>query len=401
MTEDDYFAHLRAAPPALAVERQFHAAGLTAPGRLAFGCGAAQSAGRHLAALTEQRRVLLISDAVLAGIGMVALLTGWLQAAGFSVVTFAEVEPEPSLQTAERAHALARSEAVDAVVGLGGGSVLDVSKFVALGLGTDLGIDALSLPGGIQPTMRMAPLLLIPTTAGTGSETSIYAVLTAGSTKRALASPVLVPQAAILDPLLTFSMPARVTAMTGLDALTHATEAMMHSNATPMCQALSAGAIRLIGGALRRACTTPDDHAARYDMLAGSAMAMMSFSQSGGLWAHSVSYVLGHHLAVPHGLGCALGLPALLRFNAASCPQVLAEIGHQLGATDAAGAVEQLMRDTGLPTSLAGVGMTQQQLPTCAAEMLDRYPRPFNPRPMSAAEGLHYWQDMFAGAPAR
>ncbi|CAH1691976.1 Alcohol dehydrogenase [Hyphomicrobiales bacterium] len=397
MDQARYRELLDAAPAVLAVERHLCVPGNGVPGSFTYGYGSARSVGTRVKALTDDADVLLISDRVLSELGLVALLSEWLQASGFRVTQFCDVDPEPHVGTAEAAVELARTSGIRAVVGVGGGSVLDVSKIVALSLQTGESVDALTLPGGLRPGMSMAPLLLLPTTAGTGSETSIYAVLTSGTTKRALANAALVPGGAILDPLLTFSMPKRVTAMTGMDALAHAIEALMHKAATPMCTALSIGAVHLIANSLRQGCAEPENYQARFEMLLGSAMAMMSFSQSGGLWAHSVSYVLGHHFAIPHGLGCALGLPALIRFNEAECADTLNVFAGMLGGGDAAVQVQRLMADIALPTSLKEIGIKEDSLPDLAKEMALLYPRPFNPRPMDESQQLEYWRSMYRG----
>ncbi|MCX8999595.1 iron-containing alcohol dehydrogenase [Rhizobiaceae bacterium BDR2-2] len=402
MDHETYRALLSGAPDHLKETRAFQAAGLKAPGVFLYGLGAGEALGRTVSALTVGRKVLLISDAVLDRLGLAPLVAAWLAEAGFAVTLFTDVEPEPHLETVEKVSALARRADVSAIVGLGGGSVLDVAKVAALSLGTG------RMPADIVrghprfETEVMAPLVLVPTTSGTGSETSIFAVVTDGTTKRSLSGPALVPQAAILDPLLTVSMPASVTAMTGMDALTHAIEAVMHTAATPMCDALSFGAIALLSRSIRTARAEPQNLAARYDMAVGSALAMMSFNLSGGLWAHSVSYVLGSYNGTPHGLGCALGLPCLMDFNRSAVPQALAGVARAMGVSgDPARAIQALMADLGLPVNLAQHKVSAADLRALSEEMARLYPRAANPRPMNAQESLAYWQAMYEGRLSR
>ncbi|VDC30516.1 iron-containing alcohol dehydrogenase [Pseudogemmobacter humi] len=374
--------------------------GLKGPGGLICGCGALTDlAGRVRALLSREGPILIVADPVVAGLGWCDLAEEILARADLRTLRFAQVEAEPSLETASAVVAMAAPHAPALILGIGGGSAMDVAKIAALALG--LGCDARDVLAQSPSTAGPGalPLILVPTTAGTGSEVSLFAVATAGSEKRSLIGRGILPELALIDPMLSATMPASVTAMTGMDALTHAIEAMMHVKATPLIDGLALGAVTLIGRALRRACQDGSDMEARHDMAVAAALSMIAFNQTGGLWAHSVSYLLGEHCKAPHGLGCALGLAALMRYNEPVCGPALRSIAAALqpGATEAgeaAGAVTRLMHDIGLPGDLSGFGLPHGALSRLASEMLQRYPRAGNPRPMDATEAIGYWHDM-------
>ena len=396
LTETEIDRLLATAPQPLRQVRPFLTAGLTAPGSFLVGLGAVRQVGAVAAALTQGRRAVLVSDHVIAGTGAVAVAEGRLADAGFRVSTFLDVEPEPHLATIERVEMLALTQGADVVIGLGGGSVMDVAKIAAIAIGS--GHSAASHLGAPQATPRAGrlPLVLLPTTSGTGSEVSIFAVATMDGRKRSLVGPELVPHAAILDPLLTLSMPAKVTAATGLDALTHATEAVMHAAATPLNEVLSTGAIATIMRALPAAVKDGFDLDARYAMAVASSLAMMSFNLSGGLWAHSVSYVLTSHHKMPHGLGCALALPCLVDFNASAISAVLDRLSPVFGGAPSA-RIRHLLEAVDVPPGLASHGVGEAELPILADEMLALYPRAANPVSMDYDAALVFWQKMHAG----
>lgn len=400
LTEAEIDRLLAAAPLPLQQVRPFLTAGLTAPGTFLVGLGAVRQVGAVAAALTAGRRAVLVSDHVIAGTGAVAIVEGRLADAGFDVAAFLDVEPEPHVATIERVESLARMRGADVVIGLGGGSVLDVAKIAAIAIGSGHpAASHLHAPQGTSRAGRL-PLILLPTTSGTGSEVSIFAVATMDGQKRSLVGPELVPHAAILDPLLSLSMPPKVTAATGLDALTHATEAVMHVAATPLNEMLSAGAIAAIMRALPLAVKDNFDLEARFAMSVASSLAMMSFNLSGGLWAHSASYVLTSHYKMPHGLGCALALPWLVDFNGAASSVVLDRLAPVFGGAPAA-RIRDLMESVNIPLSLSDHGVSEAELPVLAAEMLALYPRAANPVFMDCEAALVFWQKMHAGQSCR
>lgn len=401
-TLSDKFDVLRASVPAnLQKIRSFRSPGAQPSRGISYGVGAVDEIGAAAIRLGANGTVLIVSDPVLEALGLVDLVAARLEASGLVSARFTDVKPEPVVENVIEAEAEARRVGAELVIGLGGGSAMDVAKVVAVGLGGRVSGQRYVSDPSCRAGAGRAPLILVPTTSGTGSEVSEYAIILEGKEKRLIASPDLLPDLALLDPLLTMSMPRSVTAATGLDALTHAIEGMTNLVATPINDGLSLAAITMIGRSLRRAANAPDDVAARYDMLVASAFAMMSFNLSGGLWAHSVSYVLGSAMPTPHGLGCALGLPSLLRFNQPTVAAQHAQIATALGMDAANGdcpvadAVEGLMKDVGMPVSLREHGIDEADLDALSEAMTRLYPRVNNPRPMSGSEARAYWQAMF------
>ncbi|WP_417797436.1 iron-containing alcohol dehydrogenase [Terasakiella pusilla] len=408
MNRNDFFAKLSAYPEHLKLVKSVGAPGLRAPSKFLVGLGAAQQIGSVAKGLTSGRKALLVSDGVLEKLGLVSLIASFMEDEGLEVVTFTDVEAEPHIETLEKLHANVKDSAIDVIVGLGGGSAMDMAKLVSqcLGKGQD--------PRPYIDTFDAnedhgLPLILLPTTSGTGSEVSVFAIVSAGDTKKYLSSDIFIPHAAILDPILTATMPKSVTAITGMDALTHAIEAIMHRNASPIVEAFGYGAVELISRSLRGAVNEPDNLEMRYDMLVGAAMAMMAFNLSGGLYAHSVSYVLTSYKGTPHGLGCALGLPYLMDFNLPVVENRLARLARLMcgdatsadqstAAKQCVAAVVALMADIGLPTTLRDYDVPEEVVVELAKEMHSKYPRPGNPRDMSEDDSIGYWSAMYNGS---
>ena len=270
-------------------------------------------------------RVLLVTDPGMMATGLVQRATDGLRAAGVAVTLFDQVQADPPesivLQAAEQARG------ATGVIGFGGGSSLDVAKLAAL-----LAASAQSLAQaygiGNAQGPRL-PLVLVPTTAGTGSEVTPISIVTTGeSEKMGVVSPLLLPDLALLDPELTLGLPAHVTAATGIDAMVHAIEAYasVNANNNPISRALALEALGLMGCMLLRAVQKPDDLEARTDMLLGSMLAGQAFANSPVAAVHALAYPIGGHYKVPHGLSNALVLPHVLRFNAQVAPEAYAEL---------------------------------------------------------------------------
>src|SRR5205807_8191979 len=288
------------------------------PGRVWFGAHASERLGEWLQELgLRPGRALLVTDAVVDRLRLAAGIDAGLAAAGFDVHRFAEIPGEPSIEVADHAAALARRIAPALVVGVGGGSVLDVAKLAG----------ALARnPGGVRdythvatPRQRFAeaavPTILVPTTAGTGAEASQNAVVTIGDRKAfANGHPQLLPTGVILDPLLTYSLPPPVTAHTGLDALSHCMEGTLSTNATALTDQMAAQGTGLIFGALRRACGANPDPAARAHMLLAAYLGGLSLN-AGMVLGHSIAYTIANRLHLPHGLSCARALPYPLAYS--------------------------------------------------------------------------------------
>jgi alcohol dehydrogenase class IV len=252
-------------------------------------------------------------------------------------------------------------------------------------------------------------LILAPTTSGTGSEVSMNIVMALGEDKIFLSDPYYYPDIALVDPGLTVSMPPVVTANTGIDALSHAVEGMLHKKAHPFCDAICLAGIEMIGAFLRRAVADGEDMEARYYMSLGSTVSMMGMMMGGALFAHSASYAISKYRPTPHGLGCALPLPYTMAYNLPVCTSKLARIAAAMGeqiwmyseldaAHLAVQAVARLNEDVGIPITLQELdGIKEEDLEDMAALMIKNWPRPLNPRPMGPEESVQFWRSMWDG----
>ena len=383
----------------------FTTAGMVAPNRIIFGCGAIDKVGDEAARLV-QGKALLISDNVLKNLGTLDSIQAHLKTAGFEVLIFANVEPEPHVELAETIFETFAEEDIGVVIGVGGGSVLDITKLMAMSLAHKIPPRRYCL-AEVDPEPRGLPLILAPTTSGTGSELGSYSVIAVDNEKKPFH--VTFADIAIVDPKLTVSMPAHVTAYTGMDALSHAIEAIMHKDANPIGDMLCLGGIELAGAHLRRAVADGEDLEARFYMSMAASLSYMGMNMTGVVYAHSASYVITQYQPTPHGLGCALALPYNMAFNIPNSGAKLARIAAALGGqTDAlseqqaaklaVNSIYELLGDIGLPTSLKQHGgITESELTAAAEMMIEKYPRPENPRPMDRDEAIQFWRNMWAG----
>jgi alcohol dehydrogenase class IV len=361
----------------------FHSAG-----QLLFGRNAVRQLG-EVAARLGAKRVLLVTDPMLVKAGVAERLRAPLVESQVTIEVFDGGEPEPSLRAASACIAAANAFRPDVIVGLGGGSNMDLAKITATLLAHGGGprdyVGDDKIPGPVWP------LVCVPTTAGTGSEVSAAAVLTDSDNqiKVGILSNYLRPRVALVDPLLTVTCPPKVTADSGIDALTHAIEAYTAvDNATfplpagertvyqgrhPLADALAEKAIALIGANLRRAVARGDDLDAREGMSLGATLAGLAFSNVGVALVHAMEYPVGGATHVSHGAGNGLLLPFVMRFHLALRQKEFAAIARLLGedvqgldepraAERAITAVELLRSDIGIPQRLRDIGVRQEQL---------------------------------------
>lgn len=327
-------------------------------------------------------RVLVVTDPGMMATGIVDRALATLKTAGMSASVFSDVQADPPEDVIHAATKAA--EGMDGVIGIGGGSSIDVAKLAALlAVGSEKLKDVYGV--GMAKGPRL-PLIAVPTTAGTGSEVTPISIVTTGaSEKMGVVSPVIIPDLALLDPELTRDLPAHVTAATGVDAMVHAIEAYASAspNNNPVSRSLACEALRLMGAALERAVTTPHDLEARADMLLGSLLAGQAFANSPVAAVHALAYPIGGHFKVPHGLSNALVLPHVLRFNAATAPEPYAELAPiafpdlsglsvQDAASGFADALEALSARCGLPQGLQAVGITENDLPLLARDAMNQ-----------------------------
>jgi len=365
-----------------------------------FGPGSFALLG-ELTATQMGTRIMLVTDPGMMSTGIVARAKMLLKDAGVAVTLFSEVLADPPEHVIEAAVALARSAGVQGIVGLGGGSSMDVAKLVALlAAGAEQLRDVYGIGKAKGPRL---PLILVPTTAGTGSEVTPISIVTTGvSEKMGVVSPVLLPDVALLDPELTLGLPAHVTAATGIDAMVHAIEAYASASANnnPISRNLALQALRLMGGAILKAVHSGSDAAARGDMLLGSMLAGQAFANSPVAAVHALAYPLGGHFHIPHGLSNSLVLPHVLRFNVVTAPDAYAEMAphafpdlDRLQGQDRAEAfceaLADLSRDCGLPQTLRELDIPLEWLPRLARDAMNQKRLLINnPRPLREADAL-------------
>jgi alcohol dehydrogenase len=380
---------------------------------LVFGRGAVGQIGDTVHRLPA-RRVFVITDAVLDRIGVVSKVLASLNEAGITVDVFAGGQTEPSLNLVAACTAAARKFAPDSVIGLGGGSNMDVAKMTAVLLAH--GGDVRDYLGDDRVPGPILPLICVPTTAGTGSEVSGAAAFTDtdNAVKVGCLSNFLRPKVGLVDPLLTVSCPPKVTADSGIDALTHAIEAYtavdnadfplppgersVYQGRHPMGDLCAEKAIRLCGQHLRRAVSHGADLDAREGMALAATLAGLAFSNVGVALVHALEYPVGGATNCSHGEGNGLLLPHVMRFNLPARRREFVRIAELLGedrrslsedkaANWAIDAVERLQSDIGIPRQLRKLGVKEDQLADFAekAVAIKRIIR-VNPRPVTTAD---------------
>ncbi|WAT18205.1 iron-containing alcohol dehydrogenase [Aurantiacibacter sp. MUD11] len=336
-------------------------------------------ASANLAPLLPDGPVLFVTDANLRALGLTdAALSGF---AGRELAVFDEVQEDPSEASALGAVELGRSIGAKAVIGFGGGSPMDVAKAAAYLLGSGEPIE--DIYGVGAATGEGLPLVLVPTTAGTGSEATPISILTVGETsKKGIVAPALYADWAVLDAGLTTGLPRHVTAATGVDAMVHAIEAFTTKRLkNPVSDALAKEALRLLSANIRAACDTPNDLAVRDAMLRGSYLAGVAFANAPCAGVHALAYPLGGHFHVPHGLSNALMLPHVLAHNmpvaremyaelAVEIAPDLASLGTQARAQCFVEALVSIAADIGLSPKLADVGIEAGHLDLLADEAM-------------------------------
>ena len=360
--------------------------------QIMFGRDAVKQLG-DIATRLRAKQVLIVTDPILEKAGLLERVQQPLLAAGLNVAAFTGGEPEPSMQAALACYDMAKTFQPDVLVGLGGGSNMDLAKLAAVllkhGGGPRDYIGDDKIPGPIFP------LICVPTTAGTGSEVSAATVITDAENhiKVGILSNYLRPTAAVVDPLMTLSCPPKVTADSGIDALTHAIEAYtaidnadfplpagertVYQGKHPMGDLCAEKAITLVGKFLRRAVNDGNDLEAREGMALAALLAGLAFSNVGVALVHAMEYPVGGAVHCSHGAGNGLLLPYVMRFNLPAKLKAFAEIASLLGenvaglsdnaaAEKAIAAVEKLRNDIGVPQRLRDIGVKPEQLRTFA-----------------------------------
>jgi alcohol dehydrogenase class IV len=345
--------------------------------RLTAGAGKSEA----LADLLPEGPVLFVTDERLVSLGITDLAREALQESRRDIILFDGVEADPSRTTLEAATEAGRSAGVKSVIGFGGGSPMDVAKLAAYLLGS--GDDLDTIWGVDIANGQRLPLVLVPTTAGTGSEATPISVITCeGGVKLAVNARPLTADWAVLDPRLTIGLPREVTAATGIDAIVHSIEAYTSARLkNPLSDALAREALRLLTSNLLTACTRPGDAAAREAMLLGAHLAGLAFSNAPVAGVHALAYPLGglHHL--PHGVTNALMLRHVLQHNSEAAREHYAELapivvpdckaeGTQARVALLIDRLDQLVSDSGIATRLRDYGIDIAEAPTLAREAM-------------------------------
>ena len=339
---------------------------LLQPPRIHFGAGCAADAVSALARSGHRRVFLLTSPSVLA---QATELAGHFRASGAEVEIAIGVPPEPTTACCEGLRARARVFAPDLVLALGGGSVLDVAKLVAALHDRP---DPISAFYGINILAgRRTALVCAPTTSGTGSEVSPNALLfdEAAVAKKAVISPALVPDAAIVDPALTLSLPPALTATTGIDALAHCLETYANRVAHPLVDQRSLEGVRLIGANLARCIEDGSDLAARSAVALGSLYGGLGLGPVNTTGVHALAYPLGGEFHMAHGLSIALLLPHVVRFNLSALPERHAALAEALGGRsvyELPDLLARLIARCGIDARLSAHGIPREALPRLA-----------------------------------
>jgi alcohol dehydrogenase class IV len=377
-------------------------------GRIISGAGSALQLADQCRRLGISKP-LLVTDPGLMAIGLVQPVLAALEAEGFVAEVYDQVREDPPEATVLAAADLGRSRHVDGVLAVGGGSSMDVAKVVAVLLGGDQALADLYGVGNVAG--GRLPLILVPTTAGTGSEATPVAVITTGETTKAgVSSPVLLPDVALLDADLTLGLPPIITAMTGVDAMVHAIEAYTSRHQkNPLSDNLARQALKLLARNIRAAVHDGQNREARENMLLGACLAGQAFANAPVAAVHALAYPLGGHFHIPHGLSNSLVLPSVLEFNAPQASELYAELVDIVVGEPVSGSPEArtgvliaelrtLIDDVSLPATLERAGVPEQSLEMLAEDaMLQQRLLVNNPRDVAYDDALAIYRAAYWG----
>lgn len=359
------------------------------PTAIEFGNGVINDLSKHVIKLNGTK-VLVVGDPGLVRAGVVDKLTKPLSDKRIPYVTFTDIETDPDIHSVDKGIQLAKEKGCDIVVGVGGGSSLDTAKAIGL---------MLTNPGHIRDYVGMnlvpnpaVPVIAVPTTAGTGSEMTIWSVLSdkEKKVKLSVGSTFNCPTLALCDPELTTSLPPYITAATGMDALTHALESYVNKATQPISEGLSVQSMKMIAKNLRLAVVQGENVEARYQMLLASLIAAMAFNSTRLGLAHALAIPLGAHFKIPHGVVNAILLPEVMHFNLIGSVEKFAEIAaifreniegltEREAAEKSVTAIRQLKKDIGIVQTLSDFGVEEKHLDMIAEEAMLSGNVPVNP----------------------
>jgi alcohol dehydrogenase len=371
------------------------------PTRIEYGSGAVEKLADELD-LIKARRVMLITDVRLASSGVLSRFTTHLASKRIAYDIFARVEANPKDYNVEEGAKKAAFDKPECLVAIGGGSPIDCAK--AINVVAANGGQVRDFEGNGKIPGEVLPLIAIPTTAGSGSEVTFSAVVTDSREhfKFSIKDPKIAPRVALVDPEMTLSMPAALTAATGMDALTHAIEAYTAKAAEPLSDAVALYAVELITTHLRTAVSDGQNVEARSGMLLGSLLAAIAFSHSDVAAVHCIAEALGGQYDLPHGVCNAVTLPAIMAFNLNYCVDRYARIALAMGLGDgrvesrarqAVAEVKKLAADIHLP-EFRQLGIKESDFEKLANDSVANGSNRDNPRPMEKGDYLKVLREL-------
>jgi len=372
------------------------------PTRILFGFGSLEGLGKEVEDLGA-KSVFFVTDKVIEKTGTAAKVLGHIKGVKHDI--FDEIEPEPKIEVAERIAAGVRSSDYDLVVGLGGGSSLDMAKLAAA-LATNDGPARKYVGSGLF-TKKAIPTIMLPTTAGTGAELTVTSMVTVEEHKQWINSPLLLPTVALVDPELTMTMPQAVTAATGVDALCHNTEAYLSASANVITDSAALEGIRLIVSSLGRAFTNGSDRQAREAMSLGALLGGIALAAR-MVYGHSVGYTVATRFNLPHGVSCGIPLPYIVSNYSLACAPKMKKLAEAYGLQDGgddpvelgvmvAEKARRLISSLRIPTTLKALGVKEKDLPMLARECIGLYPRPNSPVVFDEKSMEHFYRMMWEG----
>lgn len=368
-----------------------------------FESGAAARLGEIVKA--RMRRPVVVTDKGIVAAGLIDAALGGLKSAGLDYLLFDGIEADPPARIVRNSVEIARAHKADGVIGFGGGSSMDTAKVIAVLMNSAQSLEEIYGSGNVKGAR--SPLVLLPTTAGTGSEVTDIAVVTSDDDqKMGIVADQLYADMAILDATLTLTAPRHVTSATGIDAMVHAIEAYTSRlRKNKVSDALAKEALRLLSANIVAACDEPSNLEAREKMLLGAMLAGQAFANAPVAAVHAMAYPLGALFHVPHGLSNSLMLSPVLKFNCEAAAPLYAELGDVIGANETGGFKDRaeafiskltsICAATGVKQRLSEVGVGHNHLPKMAEDVMkiDRLLKN-NPRPMTYDDALRLYEEV-------
>ena len=376
------------------------------PKRVVFGDGVEEKIGAEAKGLGA-KKALIVTDATIEKAGLLEKVEKTLKEA-VEVNVFDIVESEPTLAAAETVAGAARAAKYDLIVGVGGGSVMDMAK-VASAAASNPGQGVSEFMGANKIANPSVPKILVPTTAGTGAEATPFTLIIVEGKKKAIASPYNLADVVLISPSFTATMPAKVTASTGMDALSHAIEAFLSTGSNPLTDSFALEATRKIADNLEVAFSHGDNLDARLKMSLAAMLGGMAFGNAGVIVGHAAAHTFGAKYKIPHGVAAALALPYIMEYNAPVARDKLVKVAREMGedvsklteeeaASRAVTRVRGLLEKLELPTRLADLDVPEEDLQELAEAMSkEKGYLARNPRKIEHEDAVKIFESLWSG----